>query len=670
MRKTVAILLIALLIVGVAACSPSATDGKQGADSRRSGPNTGATSSEAPERIIIDVSEASLFIHDTIELKASGAENLVWSSSNPSVASVDEKGVVHALSAGSATVTVSSAKNSSVKAETVITVGEHVKSVVLEEAELVLLTGSEKADHTLSVQVLPDDALVKKIKYTSSDPSVLTIDEDGRVHAVAPGTATISVVSADEACRDMAQCEVTVKQGVSRIELSQTAAELYQNERVNLTAEVFPKDAEDPTYIWTSSDESVATVNEKGMVTPKSIGKTLIRCSAQDGSEVFEECVVNVVVGIQRIALEKNNATILVGSSEELSTLKMNYTVFPENTFYQSVTWTSSDENIATVDAEGVVHGVAAGRATITAVTTDPHAVKRVKATCIITVGDAVTKIEIVENESRIQKGRNMRYTVKLNPEKPFNPKMQWTSSNEDILKVDGSGNVRALKVGTATITVASTDGSNVSASKQITVYQPVTQLMAVERGNVIVFSGKSVQLHIKALPDDATDKSVTWSTSDAYGAKVDSSGTVSGYAAGIYTVTATAKDGSNKSCNYTVVVEPQKPITLESLGFGIYNANLLGLTVKNQCARTTIKNFDFTIALYTYDGTKLSSSGTYSLGSDENVAPNSTRTIKRTLSGVSWAEKITITIIGVKLADGTYYSIPLTQQETWTVRR
>ena len=89
MRKSISILLITLLIIWAAACSPS--DEKQDASSST---RATAVATEVPEKIVMDVSEAALYTNDTIELKASGAENVVWYSSDPSVASVDEKGVV------------------------------------------------------------------------------------------------------------------------------------------------------------------------------------------------------------------------------------------------------------------------------------------------------------------------------------------------------------------------------------------------------------------------------------------------------------------------------------------------------------------------------------------------------------------------------------------------
>lgn len=621
--------------------------------------------------IVLEPCEPILFIGETIQLKASGAESILWSSSDPAVATVDEKGVVTAVAAGEVTITACSAQDSNIRADATFMVGVHTEAVKLEETELVLVAGtSDKADYDLIPQILPEDALVKEVTYASSNAAILTVDENGHLHAVAPGNVTVTVTSADKGCKAPAKLKVTVKQAVTGIELNKTEAELYLKEKLNLTAKVLPQNATNKKCVWSSSNEAVATVSPNGAVTATGEGKAVIRCAAEDNGEVFAECTVNVTIPVQKIVLDPANATLLLGGPQALTTAQLKYTLTPENASFQNVTWTSSDEKIATVDVNGQVRGISIGKATITATTTDPRAAGKVKAVCTITVGNAVTGINLEGGDNRIQKGKSARFTAKIKPEKPFNGKLVWSSSNENIIKVDANGNVRAINVGSATVTVKTTDGSNISASKNITVYQPVTQLSAVEKGTIVVFAGQSKTLHVTVGPNDATDKRVRWESSNAGGLRVDSSGTISAHSAGTYTITATATDGSKKSCKYNIIVEPKVPISLESLGFGIYNANLLGITVKNKCARTTIKNFDFKIVLYTYDGSMLNTSGIYNLGKDATISPNATKTIKRSMSGVSWAQKITITIVGVTLSDGTYYSIPSSAQETWTFRR
>ena len=782
--------------------------------------------------IVLEPCEPILFIGETIQLKASGAESILWSTSDPAVATVDEKGVVTAVAAGEVTITACSAQDSNIRADATFMVGVHTEAVKLEETELVLVAGtSDKADYDLIPQILPEDALVKEVTYASSNAAILTVDENGHLHAVAPGNVTVTVTSADKGCKAPAKLKVTVKQAVTGIELNKTEAELYLKEKLNLTAKVLPQNATNKKCVWSSSNEAVATVSPNGAVTATGEGKAVIRCAAEDNGEVFAECVVNVTIPVQRIVLDPANATLLLGGPQALTTAQLKSTLTPENASFQNVTWTSSDEKIATVDANGQVRGISIGKATITATTTDPRAVGkvkavctitvgnavtgielsktevelylteklsltakvfpqnavnkkcvwsssnekvatvtqngavtpmskgvavirctaedgskvyseckitvtvgaqkitldntsatllvggakelstkqlratvtpndtsfksvtwsssdpkvatvdntglvrgisagkatitaattdaraagRVKATCTITVGSAVTKIILEGGESRIQKEKSARFTAKVNPDKPFNGKLTWASSNENILKVDANGNVRAINVGTATITVSATDGSKVSVSKQITVYQPVTQIKPSTTKKTAVTEGKTATLSVTVLPTDATDKKIKWSSSDPSIATVDDKGTVTGKKAGTCEITAAAADGSGKSVKMTVIVEPKIPLdatTFTRSGyFGMYYE--FAVTFKNLTKTRTIKYISFDLK-YSYQG------NTYTRNfytDSDTLGPGSTKRIGWWNVGyeLSKYSNFRIYLRTIKYSDGTW---------------
>ena len=662
-------MLFSILIL--AACGSSEpTDGHSSSAPSSSESSSSASSEETPTGIRFDPYEEKLFVGDTLSLGTDYDGEILWTSSDETIATVDEDGCVTGASAGTVTITAAKKNNPKRAAEASLVVGDHVEKVSLPNDTLLLLTGSDKAEAALNASVLPETALIPSLRYESSDTSVVTVDEDGTLRAVAPGKATISVTSQDEACKTPATCEVSVKRGVSSITLSETEKLLYLKDKLTLSAEVLPADAEDTTYTWSSSDSSVATVDEKGIVQVLRPGDAVILCTANDGSGVTGKCKLSVVVGIQKIVPETKTLNLLLGGPEALGQGKIAYSVLPEDCSFTDLDWSSSDETVATVSKDGTVKAAAPGKATITGTTTDPKMAGKLKIACTVTVGNAVRKVSVDWGVDTIPKGSSRKLVSTIDPKDAFNAKLSWKSSDEKVLTVDANGNVRAVGMGSATITCTTTDGSNLSQSQTFKVIQGVTAVTANERGSILIFAGKSTTLHVTVKPDEATNKSVEWSSNDSSIASVDSTGTVTAKRAGVTYITATAKDGSNKSCRFNILVEPALPITIDSLGFGVYNANLLGITVRNYCSRTAIKNFDFTIALYSYDGSKLNSSGSYSLGKDEAVAAGSTRTIKRTLSGVAWAQRIVITITGVKLGDGIYYSIPLAEQETWTFTR
>jgi hypothetical protein len=179
---------------------------------------------------------------------------------------------------------------------------------------------------------------------------------------------------------------------------------------------------------------------------------------------------------------------------------------------------------------------------------------------------------------------------------------------------------------------------------------------------------GQSQMLHASVMPGDASSKTLIWASKFGK-VEVGQDGKVTAKYAGDDVVTATATDGSLKSCAFKIVVEPSVPLELESLGFGVYNGSLLGMTVKNKCARTTIVDFEFDMTLYSYDFSVINS-GSFSLGSSEKIAAGAKKTIKRTVYGAGMAKYVEIIITAVKLSDGTYFMIPKSQQETATFSR
>ena len=268
------------------------------------------------------------------------------------------------------------------------------------------------------------------------------------------------------------------------ITLDKTTAELTEGETLTLIATVTPEDATDKTVTWTSSDETVATV-ANGVVTALKAGKVTITAKSGEVSATCEITVNAKVIPATGIALDKTTAEMTEGE-----TLTLPATVTPENATDKTVTWTSSDETVATV-ANGVVTALKAGKATITAKAGE------VSATCEITVNAKVipaTGIALDKTTAELTEGETLTLTATVSPEDATDKTVAWTSSDEAVVKVV-NGVVSALKTGKATITATSGD---VSATCEITVI-PVTGINGViysdgyAAGNVYTVAGNLV---------------------------------------------------------------------------------------------------------------------------------------------------------------------------------
>ena len=270
------------------------------------------------------------------------------------------------MKVGEATITVTT-EDGGKTATCKVTVSDteiKVTGVTLNKTALTLNIG---ANETLTATVAPADATNKKVTWKSSDAAVATVDANGKVTGVKAGEATITVTTEDGG--KTATCKVTVQPKlVSEITLAALA--IYVGES---KATVKPDDATNKALTWTSSDETVATVDATGKVTGKKIGEATITATAQDGSGVSGSCTVTVLSAVKTVTVTPANLTLGKNKSYTLTA-----TVDAQPGTDTGVTWTSSDTTIAT------------GTVTITATSkADPAK----KGTCTVKVSGDQTDI-------------------------------------------------------------------------------------------------------------------------------------------------------------------------------------------------------------------------------------------------------------------------------------
>ena len=326
---------------------------------------------------------------NTLDLTVGGSETLTanvlpvdatnkdvtWVSSDPDVATV-ANGVVTAVKPGKTTITVSVEANSTLTDTCEVTVTDQtfpVTGVTLTPNKATLNVGKTQK---LTVEFAPTNATNKHVTWESNNEAVATV-ADGVVTAVGKGTATITVTTADG--NHTATCEVTVKIPVSSVTLNPTSTALVVGNTKQLTATVAPANADDSTLVWTSGNAKVATVDQNGLVTAVGAGSTIITATAGGKSATCKITVTAKPVPIERIAL--SNAEVSVGR-----TIQLEPVFTPANTTQRDLKWSSSNNMIATIDANGRVRGVAEGKVTITATSTVNSTIS---AACVVTVTPA-----------------------------------------------------------------------------------------------------------------------------------------------------------------------------------------------------------------------------------------------------------------------------------------
>ena len=245
-------------------------------------------------RLTLDVGGTAT-LAATVEPDEASIKNVTWSSENESVATVDTSGTVTAHSTGNATITATAADGSGEKATCTVTVNAaatvHVTGVSLDKTSLEL---TEDETARLTATVKPDDATNKDVTWASSNNDVVTVDQNGNVKAVGAGTANITVTTVDQS--KTATCEVTVTAAtvsVTGVTLNKTSTSLYVGDTETLTATVEPSDATNRAVTWTSSDSTVATVDQNGLVTALARGTAVITATTADGGKTAS-CTVTV----------------------------------------------------------------------------------------------------------------------------------------------------------------------------------------------------------------------------------------------------------------------------------------------------------------------------------------------------------------------------------------
>jgi len=231
---------------------------------------------------------------------------------------------------------------------------------------------------------------------------------------------------------------------------------------------ISPSTATNQNVTWKSNNVKIAIVDSEGIVTGIKKGRVIITATTVD-SKKTAKCVVTVktapIINVTSINLDEENISMNVGDSDILTV-----TITPDNATNQSVTWSSSDESIVTVNSEGEIEGVSSGDATITATTKDGNK----KATCEITViavedDTPIVNVESVSLDRKIismKVGENEILTATINPNDATNRNLIWNSSNESVLTIDQSGRITAVSSGSSDITVASTDGNKTDICK------------------------------------------------------------------------------------------------------------------------------------------------------------------------------------------------------------
>lgn len=414
---------------------------------------------------------------------------------------------------------------------------------------------------SIDYEVVPENATVSTITVTSSDSSILEVLSNTgvrvRILAKQKGTVNLTFASDDGSVERIVP--ITVVKPVTSVTISgDTGETLMKNETLPLTASVLPGDATDTTVIWSSSNENIATVSQTGVVTQVGEGTVTITATSNYDPTISDSITLTVsnIPAATGVVVTAPKTTIGIGNHAE--TLQMTAAVSPEGAD-QTVTWNVDHPEIATISSTGLLTPVSAGEVIVTATSTGGKS-----GYLGVTVVQLPTSVS-VSGPNTVDVDGTVQLTTNVQPQNAQDQSVIWTSGSPAVATVNAeTGVVTGVSEGIAVIIATSHADPSVTGYYAVNVIvSPVSVTIATPASTALDID-ETLALSAVVAPDNASNKTVNWSTSDSAVATVSSNGIVTAKAPGSVQITASTVNGKTDSLVLTV----RQPYVLN------YNAN------------------------------------------------------------------------------------------------
>ncbi|MCH5252503.1 MAG: Ig domain-containing protein [Lachnospiraceae bacterium] len=513
-----------------------------------------------------------------------------------------------------------------------ITVRSAIQTISFAHSELSVEFYKEGYNMKKEVKYTPTNATDTALTWVSSDTSVLTVDPDGYMDFKGPGTTLVTVYPTYNPYNVMASCLVTIIANADGLSLETTDIIMNVGETRTVPVKYLLNGKETDNaaadLTWAPTPEGIATVSwdEKvklATITAKAPGETNINItSPQTGVSTMH---VTVKQPSTKITVAKE-MIILTG---DINSKTLEVTLTPANST-DTLTFSSYNTSIATVDAKGRVTGVKAGDTFIEIRAYNGSASGPVEVVHV-TVRDGVKGVALDSYTRTIYVGDSVTIAPIFNPTTAYNKEMKWTSMDTKIAKVEAAGTsvsnvkVTGVAAGTTMVTGVTTDGGYTVSCMIIVKNKPTVNDTKVTVSPTTKYLKKGKSFYVQATVTGSSNKKVKWSTSKKKVATVSSSGKVKGKQIGTAYITATARDGSGAYARCKVIVVRRvTKLTLNKYSATLLVGSTLKLKAKVRPKNATVKTVKWT----TSDKTVATVSGGRVLGLAEGMVRIQARTI------------------------------------------
>ncbi len=529
------------------------------------------TSNKIVSSVVVTPTNASVGIGDTQTLTATvnginldpADETVTWSVIDSSIAKISAQGVVTGIAVGQTKVTATSDLDStkSGTATIVVTSNKTVSGVTVTPVNASLSVGDTQ---TLTATVNganldPDD---RRVTWLVADTSIATISAQGVLTGVAKGQTTVTATSDFDSTKSgTATIVVTSNKTVTSVTVAPINAAVIIGNTQAFTATVngINLDPADQTVTWSIADTSITTVNVNGVVTGVAEGQTTVIATSDFDNTKSGTATITVSSNksVTSVTVAPANAAVTIGNTQAFTATVNGANLDPAD---QTVTWSIANSSIATVNANGVVTGVAQGQTTVTA-TSNFDSTRSGTATITVNSNKSVTSVTVAPANAAVTIGNTQAFTATVNGANldPADQTVTWSIANSSIATVNANGVVTGVAVGQTTVTATSNFDNTKSGTATVKVTNNSKSVSSVvvtpEEDELPVGGSTTLTATVNGVNLDPADTTVTWSVANSSIATVNANGVVTGAAQGRTTVTATSDFDNTKSDSAVAIV-------------------------------------------------------------------------------------------------------------------
>lgn len=511
-----------------------------------------------PKHLELSELAVTLFQGESVQLKGRVGKreitNLNWEAEDPSILKVTEDGTVRALKDTNRTTCVKATTSEGLTMRcTVSLCSKTPTSVYINCSKISAKKADLKVGETQQLKATFNHSRAESnLTWSSSNPEVASIDQNGLVVAKKIGVTTIKVIT-DNGCQDSVTINVKY---ANKLTLDKTNIRVGVNKYFDLIPKLEPQDALDTFQMTMRRND---------------IGSSWNYSSSGYKDGAFKNCYItqpgNYTATVTTTGGESAECNILVSDfnlpSQKTVNIKNKISLNP--TFKpigidQTLTWSSINESVATVDQNGIVTGLKPGEAQIKAVSDTG-----VEHICKVIVTGYPEAVKPDRTSIDLKVGDTDKITMTFTPE-GTKDQVSYQSSNTAVVSVDENGKLTANSKGTATITITTSNGLKAYCNINVTEAEIPVTTVTLNKTELTLYPTQKESLTCKILPENATNKKLTWKSSNEKVATVNNAGMVTAIQPGTADITAELENGIKRTCTVTVKKKLTAAIALKEV--------------------------------------------------------------------------------------------------------